>query len=176
MRKIFIAAMATMCICCHNGSRVTQNLECKSVIDSVFMNPVLQDTLRAFISAIDSFPNPYGDESIYHIFITKQKGDTSVNFFAYGCVPFHMPAGDDTVKIAGACKYKDKVISVAYNDFAGLPTFVNGDVLDKDLYIRYEYRTRILTCDWDVLPSIREYRFANNKLELVSQRKSKYEK
>ena len=90
MRKIFIAAMATMCICCHNGSRVPQDLECSSVIDSVFMNSALQDTLRAFISDIDSFPNPYGDESIYHIYIKKQKGDTSVTFFAYGCIPFHM--------------------------------------------------------------------------------------
>lgn len=194
-----ISGAVASCNCAGDQSHEVIRNE-STVLDSIFLSETLQDTLSKFMADIDSFPNPYGPETFYDIIIRKNATDidsipnpnapkkyydmiirnnvtdTIIELSAHGRFSAFMPYVMNVVVHKGAVKYGNKLVAVTYIGFKDLKFLVNEKILDTSLYYKYAY-ANIITADWDVHSSNRQYRLiGNDSLVLFRQRKSIYER
>jgi len=73
--KIFIILISLFLVNCTDKNKVYINQEEKLKQDekSLLKSPMLNETLIAFISSIDSTPNPYGGKKSTPFFITMRE-------------------------------------------------------------------------------------------------------
>jgi hypothetical protein len=145
--------------------------------------------LDNFISTVDSFPNPYGP-TVYTVAFCLDESDTLLCFAAYG---YLLPPGrfdkqgywyrqeSQKGEGVGARRIGDKVVALNTYGIDSLPSIVNYDAFDLELYQKEADRTqKILSLEhwdgWEPIPSERYYKLiGKDSLLFIKARYSIYE-
>ncbi|MBO5194175.1 MAG: hypothetical protein J6B62_04700 [Bacteroidales bacterium] len=184
---IILATVAISCLGCRE--RRNESHEKPEVIsdtfvyEPTFLSKKLQDSLDAFMNAIDSFPNPYGP-TIYTISVTYNECTKNTDLFlvAEGNIleglsiltNFNFNYQEDKFRVLGAREVNGQIIAVCSYDIADPEKLFNLDVLDKKLYHEHVYNG---TDAIIARPSARQYRLiGSDSLKVINITKSKYEK
>ena len=166
-----ISGAVASCNCAGDQSHEVIRNE-STVLDSIFLSETLQDTLSKFMADIDSFPNPYGPETVYNITFLREQEDTIVSLCVYGIPNVISPFFKGSVRVLGFVRHDHKIVSMQYLDIDSLRFIVNERIFNGIVLDLYDN-----SYIWDVQPSIREYKMiGNDSLVLLRQRKSIYER
>lgn len=148
----------------------------------IFKSQVFQDSLKAFISATDSFPIPADDTLIYSISLlntnkTEQKLRFNAGVYAMTPVICRQPLA--LANMAGACKFDNKFFAISYTGDKSILSFLDSTFLsslDSSLYLKLNNPIR-LDRYADIQTSFRIYKiFSADSLQLMLMHRSRYEK
>lgn len=188
---IILAIVAISCLGCRerrNKSHERPEVINDTVVyEPTFLSRKLQDSLDAFMNAIDSFPNRNG-HVVYTVdcVYNENTKNTDIFLIAEGYIleriflltNFNFNYQKEKFRILGAREVNGHIIAVCSYDVAEPEKLFNLAVLDKKLYydIYKEYED-IINDAVTVRPSVRHYRLiGSDSLKVIKISKSKYEK
>lgn len=120
--------------CKPNHNDVPTDIEKNIVLQKqIFISKEIQDTLNAFVSSIDSIPNPYRAPTNYMVFCIKEKNDTFVRFIAYPGLIRSLNKDSLYSDIKGGYKIGTKLVVIYYLGFNNLGDIIHENLLSKKL-------------------------------------------
>lgn len=188
---IILVIVAISCLGCRerrNESHERPEVINDTVIyEPTFLSRKLQDSLDAFMNAIDSFPNRnapavYTVDCVYN----EQRKSVDILLVAEGSIlkglffitKFNFNYQEEKYRILGAREVNGHIIAVCSYDVAEPEKLFNLAVLDKKLYYDiYKKSEDDINDAVTVQPSVRHYRLiGSDSLKVIKISKSKYEK
>ncbi len=188
---IILASVAISCLGCRERRNETHEkpevISDTVVYEPTFLSRKLQDSLDAFMNAIDSFPNRNGPV-VYTVASTYNGNTKNTDIFliAEGYIlkevfiltNFNFNYQEEKLRILGAREVNGQIIAVCSYDVAEPEKLFNLEVLDKKLYYDiYKESEDAINDAITVRPSVRHYcLIGSDSLKVINISKSKYEK
>lgn len=139
-RALFICLILLSLSACHS----------KQVVNPLFKDAAIQDSLQSFLERIDSIPNSYGAPSLYAVSFWLEGQDSLIRFSANAALWEYSTFEIDTTSI----ELDDSLFVTLFDDHNTLPP---PEVVDSVMFIspnwiglyRYGKKHVLVESDWD---------------------------